>query len=172
MFSGNIHEFDIVLFHYVSQKNVLSNSETFFSVFTPVKLHVRVARLKLQRRNQTDISLLYATKVWSWTETSSAEPYSGTTLLGREMYWTQAIKENPNLLYNSSDRTKFNEDYRQTFSHVLKSRNSDSLDLAVGQLANDENMGYNAFKDFLVSQVPDYKENERGYLASIRSFSR
>ncbi len=146
---------------------------------TPVKLHVRVARLKLQRRNQTDISLLYATKVWSWTETPSAEPYAGTTLLGREMYWTQAIKEfenlvkvNPNFLYNSSDRTKFNEDYRLTFSYVLKSLNSDSLDSGVGQLLSDENMGYDPFKHFLASQVPDYKENEKGYLASIRSFSR
>ena len=76
------------------------------TVLTPVKLHVKVARLKWQRRNQTDLSLLYATKVWVWNE-SSAEPYTGTTHLGRETYWTQAVKEfeniakaNPILLYN------------------------------------------------------------------------
>jgi len=43
------------------------------------------------------MSLLYATKIWTWTETSTAEPYIGTSVLGREMYWTLAFKDFENL---------------------------------------------------------------------------
>ena len=129
---------------------------------------------------QTDLSLLYATKVWVWNESSSTEPYTGTTLLGREMYWTLAIKEfenlakqNPSLLYNSSEKIKVEEDYRTTFGLVLKSRNNDGLQPATANGETEsENKGYEPFRQFLASQVADYKDNERGYLASIRTFSR
>ena len=46
---------------------------------------------------QMDVSLLYATKIWTWTDTPSNEPYTGTDLLGREIYWNQAFKDFENL---------------------------------------------------------------------------
>ena len=46
---------------------------------------------------QTDMSLLYATKIWTWNESSTAEPFVGTSVLGREMYWAVAFKDFENL---------------------------------------------------------------------------
>jgi hypothetical protein len=132
---------------------------------------------------QTDLSLLYATKVWAWNESSSTEPYTGTTLQGRELYWTQAVKEfenlaklNPSLLFASTEKIKVEEDYRSTFGLVLKSRHNDGA-TANGSAATNgetesENKGYEPFRQFLATQVSDFKDNERGYLASIRTFSR
>ena len=46
---------------------------------------------------QTDMSLLYATKVWTWNESSTTEPFVGTSVLGKELYWTVVFKDFENL---------------------------------------------------------------------------
>jgi hypothetical protein len=75
----------------------------------------------------------------------------------------------------SSDKIRYEEDYRQTFSLAVRNRNS-SNSSTIAQSTNGEqdadNMGYDPFRQYLASNASDYKENKKSYTASIRTFSR
>ena len=75
----------------------------------------------------------------------------------------------------SSDKIRYEEDYRQTFNLVVRNRNS-SNSATLGQATNGEqdndNTGYEPFRQYLASKVSDFKDNEKSYMASIRTFSR